>query len=128
MTSVTVPEVFARLALAFVLGGVIGLERERHDKPAGLRTNILIGLSSALFSVMSMAIGTTGVGARAILRSGNNVHSLTSAATIWVNAAIGMATGAGAYGVAIDSAAIALVVLVLLPVMERLVEQRRGAY
>ncbi len=66
------------------------------------------------------------LGAGAILRIGQNVHGLTTAATIWVNAAIGMAAGVGAYGVATGAAAITLVVLALLPVMEGLFEERGG--
>src|ERR1044071_7835808 len=106
-------DVFLRLALAAGLGGAIGLEREYRQKPAGLRTNMLIALGSALFSILSIELGAsanspdriaaqvvTGIGflgAGAILRSGENVHGLTTAATIWVNAAIGMAAGLGAY-------------------------------
>jgi putative Mg2+ transporter-C (MgtC) family protein len=142
MTPGPIPEVFLRLALAVVLGGVIGLEREYRHKPAGLRTNILIALGAALFAVLSVELGAragspdriaaqivTGIGflgAGAILRGGEDVHGLTTAATIWVNAAIGMAAGFGSYGLAIGSAAIALVVLACLPVLERLFEQRGG--
>src|SRR6266850_387749 len=106
-------DVFLRLALAAGLGGAIGLEREYRRKPAGIRTNMLIGLGSALFAILSIELGTaagspdriaaqvvTGIGflgAGAILRSGQNVHGLTTAATIWVNSAIGMATGLGLY-------------------------------
>ena len=140
MTPPPVVEVFLRLLLAAALGGAIGLEREYRHKPAGLRTNMLIALGSALFSVMSIDLGAaagspdriaaqvvTGIGflgAGAILRSGENVHGLTTAATIWVNAAIGMAAGLGAYAVASVAAAITLVVLAFLPVMERLFERR----
>ena len=101
---------------------------------------MLIALGSALFSVMSVQLGApagspdriaaqvvTGIGflgAGAILRSGENIHGLTTAATIWVNAAIGMAAGLGAFAVASVSAAITLVVLAFLPVMERLFERR----
>jgi putative Mg2+ transporter-C (MgtC) family protein len=136
----TIYDVFLRLALAAALGGAIGLEREYRHKPAGLRTNMLIALGSALFSVTSVQIGSgagspdriaaqvvTGIGflgAGAILRSGENIHGLTTAATIWVNAAIGMAAGLGAYAVASVAAAITLVVLAFLPVMERLFERR----
>jgi putative Mg2+ transporter-C (MgtC) family protein len=135
----TVSEVFLRLALAAGLGGAIGLEREYRRKPAGLRTNMLIALGSALFSVLSVEVGAaagspdriaaqivTGIGflgAGAILRSGGNVQGLTTAATIWVNAAIGMAAGIGAYGIAYGAAAIALVVLALLPLMERVFDR-----
>jgi putative Mg2+ transporter-C (MgtC) family protein len=140
MTPPPVFDVFLRLLLAAALGGAIGLEREYRHKPAGLRTNMLIALGSALFSVMSIDLGAaagspdriaaqvvTGIGflgAGAILRSGRNVHGLTTAATIWVNAAIGMAAGLGAYAVATVGAAITLVVLALLPLMEQLFERR----
>lgn len=139
-TSIT--DVFLRLALAAGLGGAIGLEREYRQKPAGLRTNMLIALGSALFSILSIELGAgasspdriaaqvvSGIGflgAGAILRSGENVHGLTTAATIWVNAAIGMAAGLGAYSVAAGGATLTLVVLALLPVMEGIFEERGG--
>jgi putative Mg2+ transporter-C (MgtC) family protein len=139
MTPTPVPEVFLRLALAAALGGAIGLEREYRHKPAGLRTNILIALGSALFSVLSLELGSgagspdriagqivTGIGflgAGAILRSGESVHGLTTAATIWVNAAISMAAGLGSYALAAGSAAITLVVLAFLPMIERSFEE-----
>ena len=136
-------EVFLRLGLATALGGAIGLEREYRRSPAGLRTNMLIALGSALFSILSLEIGTavgspdriaaqivTGVGflgAGAILRSGASIHGLTTAATIWVNAAIGMAAGLGSYAAATGSAVTTLVVLGLLPLMERHFEHRGGS-
>jgi putative Mg2+ transporter-C (MgtC) family protein len=142
MTLTSFPEALVRLALAAVLGGAVGLEREYRQKPAGLRTNMLIALGSALFSILSIELGAgtgspdriaaqvvTGIGflgAGAILRSGDHVHGLTTAATIWVNAAIGMAAGLGSYTVATVAAAITLVVLALLPWMEKFVENRRA--
>ena len=142
MSPIPFSEAFLRLALAAGLGGAIGLEREFRHKPAGLRTNMLIALGSALFSMLSVELGAgagspdriaaqvvTGIGflgAGAILRSGENVHGLTTAATIWVNAAIGMAAGLGSYTVAGVAAAITLSVLALMPVMERMVDKRRG--
>ena len=103
---------------------------------------MLIGLGSALFAILSVEVGTaagspdriaaqvvTGIGflgAGAILRSGQNVHGLTTAATIWVNAAIGMATGLGRFTVAAGGATLTLVVLALLPVMEGLFDERGG--
>jgi putative Mg2+ transporter-C (MgtC) family protein len=135
-------DVFLRLALAAGLGGAIGLEREYRRKPAGIRTNMLIGLGSALFAILSVEVGTaagspdriaaqvvTGIGflgAGAILRSGGNVHGLTTAATIWVNAAIGMATGLGRFTVAAGGATLTLVVLAVLPLMESLFDERGG--
>ncbi len=105
-----------RLLLSAVLGGVIGLQRELSGKEAGLRTNMLICLGSALFTVLSIyafsgsdpariaagiATGIGFIGAGVILhRGGGDVIGLTSAATIWVVAAIGMAAGAGMYWIA----------------------------
>jgi putative Mg2+ transporter-C (MgtC) family protein len=142
MTPTPFTEALLRLALAAALGGAVGLEREFRHKPAGLRTNMLIALGAALFSILSVELGAgagspdriaaqvvTGIGflgAGAILRSGENVHGLTTAATIWVNAAIGMAAGLGSYTVATIAAAVTLGVLALMPVMEKIVDRRRG--
>src|SRR6266705_994170 len=95
---------FLRLLVAAGLGAAIGLEREYRQKPAGLRTNILIAVGSALFTILSVAMGrdaqspdriaaqiVTGIGflgGGAILRQRSTVHGMTTAATIWVNAAI----------------------------------------
>src|SRR5881397_773477 len=114
-----------RLLLAAGLGAVIGLEREYHQKPAGLRTNILIALGSALFTITSLVIGgeagtpdrisaqiVTGIGflgGGAILRTRNTVHGMTTAATIWVNAAVGIAVGAGQFALATIATALTLV-------------------
>lgn len=143
MLPTTLFDILLRLALAAGLGGAIGLEREYRQKPAGLRTNMLIGLGSALFAILSVELGTaagspdrvaaqvvTGIGflgAGAILRSGDNVYGLTTAATIWVNAAIGTAAGLGKYAIAYSGAGITLGVLLLLPLMERYFERRGGA-
>jgi putative Mg2+ transporter-C (MgtC) family protein len=143
MTPTTFPDAILRLALAAALGGAIGLEREYHHKPAGLRTNMLIALGSALFSILSIELGAgagspdrvaaqvvTGIGflgAGAILRSGENIHGLTTAATIWVNAAIGMAAGIGSYLVATGATALTVIVLAILPSIERRFEERGGS-
>ena len=111
-----------RVFTGFVLGAVIGLERERRGKAAGLRTHMLVAGGSAIFTVASFVIfageGTTrdpariaaqivtGVGflgAGAIIRSGFSVSGLTTAASIWVAAALGMLAGGGAYPLAIAS-------------------------
>lgn len=133
-----------RLLVAAGLGAVIGLEREFRRKPAGLRTNMLIAVGAALFTTVSIALGTeygagtpdriasqivTGVGflgGGAILRSGRNVHGMTTAATIWVNAAIGMAAGTGAYAMAAAATFITLIVLLVLPPVEAYFERRAG--
>ncbi len=105
-------EMAVRLLLAGVLGGAIGLERRQAEKPAGLRTLALVAMGSALFTLISIfgfdtsdparvaAQIVTGVGflgAGAILRSGTDVRGLTTAASIWLTAAVGMAAGAGLY-------------------------------
>jgi putative Mg2+ transporter-C (MgtC) family protein len=131
-----------RLLLAAGLGAAVGLEREYRQKPAGLRTNILIALGSALFTILSAAMGhesgtadriaaqiVTGIGflgGGAILRSGNTVHGMTTAATIWVNAAIGVAAGMGQYALATVTTVITLVVLGVLPPIEAYFERRAG--
>jgi putative Mg2+ transporter-C (MgtC) family protein len=106
-----------RLVLAAVLGALIGLEREVHDHPAGMRTHLLVSVGSAGFTVLSIfafpGIGSdtarvaaqvvTGVGflgAGAILKEGATIRGLTTAASLWAVAAVGMAAGAGAWGVA----------------------------
>jgi putative Mg2+ transporter-C (MgtC) family protein len=131
-----------RLLLAAGLGAAIGLEREYRQKPAGLRTNILIALGSALFTLTSLHLGNgngtpdriaaqivTGVGflgIGTILRDGPSIHGMTTAATIWVNAAIGMAAGAGEAGIATAATAITLLVLAALPPIELYFERRAG--
>jgi putative Mg2+ transporter-C (MgtC) family protein len=131
-----------RLLLAAGLGAAIGLEREYRQKAAGLRTNILIAMGSALFTLISVQIGAAGhtpdriaaqvvtgigfLGGGAILRSGRNVHGMTTAATIWVNAAVGMAAGAGYFAIATAATAVTLGVLLLLPPIEGYFERRAG--
>jgi len=129
-----------RLALAVGLGAAIGIEREFRHKPAGLRTNMLIALGSALFTILSIHLAEQGgtpdrvsaqivtgigfLGAGAIMRSGTSVHGMTTAATIWVNAAVGMAAGAGEFAMAGIATAITLIVLALLPPIEAFFEHQ----
>jgi putative Mg2+ transporter-C (MgtC) family protein len=132
-----------RLLLAAGLGAALGVEREYRQKPAGLRTNILIAVGSALFTIMSAAMAqnsggdpgriaaqiVTGIGflgGGAIMRNRDTVHGMTTAATIWVNAAIGVAAGTGQYSLATFAAALTLVVLVVLPAIETYFERRAG--
>jgi putative Mg2+ transporter-C (MgtC) family protein len=133
-------ELLFQLVLAVLLGGAIGVERELKGKPAGLRTNILICVGATLYTVLSAHMGhaqgdptriagqiITGVGfigAGTILHTRGAVTGLTSAATIWVVAAIGMALGGGAYIEALGTAALVMVVLTGLAPIETLVAQR----
>jgi len=135
-------ELSLRLLLAAGLGAAIGLERELRRKPAGLRTNILIAVGAALFTTVSIRLAVAGgtpdriaaqvvtgigfLGAGAILRSGQSIHGMTTAATIWVNAAVGMAAGAGEFAMATIATAITLAVLGLLLPLEMYFERRRG--
>ena len=136
-------DIVLRLLLAAGLGAAIGVERELRQKPAGLRTNILIAVGSALLTMASIEIGRGGtpdriaaqvvtgigfLGGGAILRSGKAVRGMTTAATIWVNAAIGLAAGAGLFAMATVTAASTLFVLAFLPPIERYFERRAGCY
>jgi putative Mg2+ transporter-C (MgtC) family protein len=123
-------EMVFRLLLAAALGAIIGYQRERAGKPAGLRTHILICVGAALFTTGSLyGFGATAdpsrvaagivagigfLGAGAILRrEGGIVEGLTTAATIWAVAAIGLAAGAGLYLVSAVTTAVVLIVLFL---------------
>jgi putative Mg2+ transporter-C (MgtC) family protein len=132
-------ELLLQLGLATLLGGAIGLERELGGKPAGLRTNILICIGSALYTQLSLSMvhgatdatrvagqivtGVGFIGAGTILHARGAVVGLTSAATIWVVAAIGVALGAGHYAEALLSTLVVLVVLQGLGRIEIVVER-----
>jgi len=122
-------EMTLRILLSAALGGVIGYQRERAGKQAGLRTLVLVSVGAALFTIVSIqgfstvadparvaagiVVGVGFLGAGAILRrEGGIVDGLTTAATIWVVAGVGLAAGAGMY--IISAVASALILLVLL--------------
>jgi putative Mg2+ transporter-C (MgtC) family protein len=127
-------EILVRLAVAACLGGVIGIERELREREAGFRTHMLVSVGAALFTLVSayawtdftfsnssgvtfdptriaaqIVTGIGFIGAGAIIRQGLSVRGLTTAATLWMVAAIGMACGAGFYWAAVLATAIALV-------------------
>lgn len=126
------------LILSVVFGAVVGLERELHGKAAGLRTNILICVGATVFTILSrymaadqdsltrIASGVvTGIGflgAGAIIQDRGGVHGLTSAATIWVVASVGMACGARYYALAILTTLVTVVVLLVLKAAEKPLE------
>lgn len=137
-------DAFLRLLFAVLCGSILGWNRERHDKPAGLRTNMLVALGAALIMVIGMnysmtleeggpgwlrldmfrliagIIGGVGfLGAGSIIRAHGGVHGLTTAATIWVSAATGTACGMGYYGIACMAVALAWATLVSMRYVER---------
>jgi putative Mg2+ transporter-C (MgtC) family protein len=125
-------ETFLRLSFAALLGAVIGIEREVHRRPAGMRTSAFVCMGSALFTILSFELAkmtgdTSGtriasnlvqgigfLGAGAILREAGGLVGLTTAATIFVEAAIGMAVGGGLYAVAGGATGVVLFGLVCL--------------
>ena len=118
-------EIILRLVVAVIAGGWIGIERRKSHKPAGLRTHMLVSLGSALFVVMTLttipsevgriiagiATGVGFLGAGTIFRAENQVKGLTTAASIWMVAAIGVAAGFGEY--ILMATATVLVILIL---------------
>jgi len=129
---VSLGEVFLRLTVAAALGAIIGIERDLRRRPAGMRTSLFVCLATALFTILSGEIarllGDTGstriasnvvqgigfLGAGAILREAGGRVGMTTAATIFVEAAIGMAAGGGLFAVAIYTTALVLFGLVCL--------------
>ncbi|KLU63829.1 MULTISPECIES: MgtC/SapB family protein [Desulfosporosinus] len=129
-------EIALRLLLACIFGGIVGLERERNDSSAGFRTHILVSLGSALIMILSMygftnftsvnkdparlaaqvVSGIGFLGAGTILRDKTSIRGLTTAASLWVVSAIGLATGAGFYFSA------TLVTFLVFITLERIVE------
>ena len=133
------PDDFYRLAMALFVGGIIGAERERHKKAVGLRTLILISMGSALFTILSYRIGlynsnepgriaaniVSGIGflgAGVILEERGRVTGLTTAATIWLTAALGMAAGAGEYILSAGAGLMSIIVLMLFSRFEEYLE------
>ena len=133
---VVVDHAIARLLLACLLGAVVGLEREFNRKAAGVRTNLLICMGSAFFTLMSAVLAGDGnadkgrvasnivqgigfLGAGLILHNRSRVSGLTSAASVFVVASIGMACGAGLYAAAAVAAIIVILALELVGFLER---------
>lgn len=126
-------QLVVRLLVAALLAGVLGYEREKTGKSAGVRTHMLIALGAALFVIVAQQVGMTGdplsrviqgliagigfLGAGAILKMKDNyeIHGLTTAAGIWLTAAVGMAAGLGQIVSAVVGAVLAWIVLALLP-------------
>ena len=136
---ITNTEMIIRLVMAMVLGGLVGWEREIYHKPAGFRTHILVCLGSSLFTILSFSfpcgpgfqavdpskiaagivMGIGFLGAGAILHGQGSVSGLTTAASIWVVAAIGMAAGSGFYMAAAVATGLVVLVLFVLNKVEK---------
>jgi putative Mg2+ transporter-C (MgtC) family protein len=142
---ISFPAMLLRLVLALVLGALIGIERARSEHTAGMRTNALVSLGAALFTIISAfgfmdllgiahvqldptriasyvvaGIGFMGAGSIFLSRETDRVKGLTTAATTWLVAAIGMACGAGLFFIAVVTTGLALIVLVFLWYLEKL--------
>lgn len=131
-----------KLGLAVLVGGLIGAEREFQDKAAGFRTIILITLGSTLFTIFSLSMDpgftqtriaaniVTGIGflgAGAIMREGGRVAGLTTAATIWLSAALGMGIGAGELYFVLAATGVTLLILLVFPRFEMAIDRVREA-
>lgn len=131
-----------KIGVAVLVGGIVGAEREYQDKAAGFRTIILITLGSALFTIFSLSMDAgftqtriaanivTGIGflgAGAIVRDGGRIAGLTTAATIWLSAALGMGIGAGQIYFVLAATAMTLLVLLVFPRIEGHIDKIREA-
>lgn len=136
----TIGEIVARLALAVVCGGVFGWEREAHAKPAGLRTHMMVALGSATFvlvttgayaglelrdnnldplrTVQGIVGGIGFLGAGVIIQARGSVRGMTTAATIWVVGAVGVACGLGSYLVAVLTVVFGITILTVVKALE----------
>ena len=126
-----------RLCLAFAAGGIIGIERSSRRQVAGLRTHILIAVGSCCLMMLSIWLpqqlnsgdpgriaaqvvsGMGFLGAGAIIRLGTNIRGLTTAASLWLTAAVGLTIGAGMFIAALTTVILAIIALILLHRLER---------
>ena len=140
----TMTTIVVRVLVAAILGGLVGWEREHRGRAAGLKTHILVSIGSALFVLAPLLAGIDGaevtrvmqgivsgigfLGAGAILKSGKHerIHGLTTAAGVWMTAAIGMAAGMGQEMVALITTLVALVVVGAVPHFQRKHENAEG--
>ena len=138
MTNIS--EIVIKLLVAILVGGLIGAEREFHDKAAGFRTIIFICLGSTLFTILSLELGgasdpvriaasiVTGIGfigAGVILRNEGRVVGLTTASTIWIAAALGMGIGSGYFLLVGIATGLILIGLWVFPLFDRLIHKTR---
>jgi putative Mg2+ transporter-C (MgtC) family protein len=131
-------EIIIRFTLALLWGGLVGAEREYRGKAAGFRTTIMISIGACFFTLMSVAIGAPGnpdriasnivtgigfLGAGVIFRGENRINGITTAATIWAVAAVGMGIGGGYYFAAGAASVLILFILIVLPYLQRIIDR-----
>jgi putative Mg2+ transporter-C (MgtC) family protein len=132
-------EILYRLLISFGIGTAIGLEREYRSKAAGLRTMIMICLGSTVFTTVSIGLGgannpdriastiVSGIGflgAGVIFKDGLSITGITTATTIWISAALGMAVGAGEYFIALIGSCVVLIVLIIFEKLQTIFERK----
>ena len=137
---ITWQEIVFKLLLAAFISGIIGIEREISNRPAGFRTHMLVTLGATLIMLISVDVfadsdpgrlaaqvvsGIGFLGAGTIMRTGNNIVGLTTAASLWVCAGIGLAIGAGYYVGAIATTVIILIILMSTGLLERTILRKR---
>jgi putative Mg2+ transporter-C (MgtC) family protein len=150
-THLPLSAIIARISIAGLLGAIIGFERELKNRPAGLRTHMLIAMAAAVFTVMTFEIyhemidlnaaiarldplrvieavtaGVAFLSAGAIIRSGVNVQGLTTGAAMWMAGAIGVACGSGFYVVAFTATVFVLIVIFILGIFEKRMLHTKG--
>jgi putative Mg2+ transporter-C (MgtC) family protein len=130
-------DAIVKILLAVLLGGAIGLERELHQKAAGFRTITLICTGAALLTMLDAYLNASGrivanivtgigfLGGGVILHDANRIRGLTTAASVWLAAALGIAVGSGVYGLAVFVAAVALIVMAAFRRLERWIDGMR---
>ena len=148
-TAIPPLQALLRLIIAAVFGALVGFDRELRNKPAGLRTHILIALASAVFTIITFELhyevtvrehatadplriieavtaGVAFLAAGAIIQSRGNVHGLTTGANMWLAGALGVASGAGYYALATMGAVFALIVVTVVGRMEARIANRQS--
>lgn len=142
-SEISAGDIFLRIGMSVILGGIIGIEREWHGRPAGLRTHILVSVGACLVTLVSMygfgdasdparlaaqvVSGIGFLGAGAIIRDKGDVTGITTASTIWITGMIGLACGNGFFIGAAAATIISLITLVLLRALERIIGKRTNS-
>jgi len=150
-TETAIADIALRLGIACILGALLGIERERRDRPAGLRTHMLVSLAAACFTLLSLELvaesahmtgavradpirlleaviaGVAFLGAGTIIRGGpSGVKGVTTGASVWLAGGLGVAAGGGYYVIGVLTAILAIVILSVIGAIERPSARRKG--